>query len=96
MMPVGIKREELSAHIMEFLEEETGMLYVATCSCCPGVVVDRGIKAGGLKSEPDEVGCPCDFEIGGRGCIKKNVYNAVKELVDEIAAILEEEIAANR
>ena len=87
------KQESLSERIMDDLCEQ---LSAALCSCCPGVVVDRGIKVGGLKSEPDEVGCPCDFEIGGRGCVKKNVYNAVKELADEIAAILEEEIAANR
>lgn len=71
-------------------------LSAALCSCCPAVVVDRGIKVGGLKSEPDEVGCPCDFEIGGRGCAKKEIYKTVKEHVDEIAELLVAEMEAAR
>lgn len=95
-MTVGIaqkKQESLSERIMDDLCEQ---LSAAMCSCCPGVVVDRGIKVGGLKSEPDEVGCPCDFEIGGRGCAKKEIYKTVKEHVDEIAELLVAEMEAAR
>ncbi|MDY2985919.1 MAG: hypothetical protein SOR75_11420 [Synergistes jonesii] len=87
------KQESLSERIMDDLCEQ---LSAALCSCCPAVVVDRGIKVGGLKSEPDEVGCPCDFEIGGRGCAKKEIYKTVKEHVDEIAELLVAEMEAAR
>lgn len=82
-MTVGIaqkKQESLSERIMDDLCEQ---LSAALCSCCPAVVVDRGIKVGGLKSEPDELSCPCDFELGERGCVKKEIYETIKERVGE-------------
>ena len=87
------KQESLSERIMDDLCEQ---LSAALCSCCPAVVVDRGIKVGGLKSEPDELACPCDFELGERGCVKKEIYETIKEHVGEIAELLADEMEAAR
>lgn len=93
MIITTAKKEEIALEIMNAISDGTSF---ALCENCPAVTLDRGITISGLRAEPDELSCPCDFELGERGCVKKEIYETIKERVGEIAELLADEMEAAR
>ena len=93
MRIIAVDDEEIALEIMNAISDGTSF---ALCENCPAVTLDRGITISGLRAEPDELACPCDFELGERGCVKKEIYENIKEHVGEIAELLADEMEAAR
>lgn len=73
--------------IMEYICDESLRSW---CEGCPATVVSLGSREGGLPIEPDEVMCPCDFEIGAVGCVMRAEYEEIERLAAELAALANE------
>ena len=88
-MPQELKVSDTSIELIETLNENK-RVQECFCMMCPAIRIDKGPRGEfGVRTEPDEYVCPCDYDFSDSRCHRSDKYAEVESLIDQIAEILD-------
>lgn len=73
--------------ILELISCES--CFAEWCESCPERREIPSPKEDGLAVEPVDYTCPCEFDIESKGCVKRDILEAVRAAADALAEELE-------